>query len=91
MKQILLIGPQGIGKSIAANRIAIALGCTSVVHEWDGVKELPCNVLAISNYDLFIKGHGSNPNLNMPALMVDTPQALQTLTEALEHQATRNQ
>lgn len=81
MSRFLLTGPAKIGKSVAANRIANALGCKNIKYEWDGIEALPDNVLAITNR---YSWHGDIPSVIW--FIVDSPEALQALVEALEYQ-----
>lgn len=80
MSKFLLIGPPKIGKSVAANRIARALGYTNIIYEWDGQAELPDHVLAVANCEPnpFSTGKGE------VVFMVNSSIDLQTLVEALE-------
>lgn len=78
MSRFILIGPPKIGKSVAANRIADALGCANIKYEWDAVSHLPENTLAITN----------NPNWDripdITLLVVGSSETLHTLVDALE-------
>lgn len=96
MSRFLLTGPAKIGKSVAANRIANALGCASIKYEWDGIEKLPENVLAVSNSSELLhllymaaSRHFNNtftPYKSMTMFTVGTSEALQALVEALEYQ-----
>lgn len=80
MNRFVLIGPPQIGKSVAAHRIARALGYTNIIYEWDGQAELPDHVLAVANCEPnpFSTGKGE------VVFMVNSSIDLQTLVEALE-------
>ena len=86
MSRFLLIGPPQIGKSVAANRIANALGCASIKYEWDGVEKLPDSVLAIATYTNLDPDDMEQHLKTMPIFIVNTSEALQALVEALEYQ-----
>lgn len=47
--KFLLTGPQGIGKTRAAKRLAAALGLSHIVDDWNGSDDLPGNTLGINN------------------------------------------
>ena len=86
MSRFLLTGPEKIGKSVAANRIANALGCASIKYEWDGVEPLPDSVLAIATYTNLDSADMEQHLKTMPVFIVNTSDALQALVEALEYQ-----
>jgi len=46
---VVVIAPQGAGKSRHAAALAQRLGCTSIVDEWDGHGELPAGALVLTN------------------------------------------
>jgi len=48
MTSYVLCGPQGIGKTKRAAELAAALGCTTVLDDWDGAGRLPDRVLAVT-------------------------------------------
>lgn len=87
MSRFLLTGTEKIGKSVAANRIANALGCASIKYEWNGIEALPDSVLAVvaptalNPDDILADNIGS-----MVLFIVDTSEGLQALVEALEYQ-----
>lgn len=87
MSRFLLIGPPKIGKSVAANRIANALGCAHIKYEWDGIDALPDSVLIVINYGS-IKPQPllrcKPPLWNLVAFTVESSGGLQALVEALE-------
>ncbi len=92
MSRFLLAGPAKIGKSVAANRIANALGCAGIKYEWDGVEPLPDSVLAIATCTNLNPDDMEQHLKTMPIFIVDTSEALQALVEALEYQqVTHNQ
>lgn len=84
MSRFVLIGPPKIGKSVAANRIANALGCTSIKYEWDGIEALPDSVLAVTTYTNLNPDDMEQHLKTMAVFIVDTSEALQALVEALE-------
>lgn len=81
MSKFLLIGPPKIGKSVAANRIANALGCTSIKYEWDSINELPDNALAVGTLNVDL----SRVDTSTVVFLADSSGALQALVEGLEH------
>lgn len=92
MSRFLLTGPAKIGKSVAANRIANALGCDSIKYEWDGIEPLPESVLAVATYTALDPDDMEQHLKTMAMFIVDTSEALQALVEALEYrQVTHNQ
>ena len=46
---IVVVGPQGCGKSTIAQALADHFGCASIVHEWDGRTTLDEDALALTN------------------------------------------
>ena len=46
---VVIIAPQGAGKSRHAETLRAMFGCTSIVDEWDGVTPLPPGALALTN------------------------------------------
>jgi hypothetical protein len=91
MSRFLLAGPAKIGKSVAANRIANALGCAHIKYEWDGIEALPDSVLAVTTdknirADKWQQHLETRERLLMTIFIVDTSEALQALVEALEYQ-----
>lgn len=84
MSRFLLTGPEKIGKSVAANRIANALGCAHIKHEWDGIETLPESVLAVTTYTNLDPDDMEQHLKTMAVFIVDTSEALQALVEALE-------
>lgn len=86
MSSFLLTGPAKIGKSVAANRIANALGCASIKYEWNGIEPLPESVLAVATFTNLDPDDMEQHLKTMPAFLVDTSEALQALVEALEYQ-----
>lgn len=86
MSRFLLTGPAKIGKSVAANRIANALGCAHIKYEWNGIDPLPDSVLAIATYTALDPDDMEQHLKTMPVFIVDTSEALQALVEALEYQ-----
>lgn len=47
----ILAGPQGIGKTTHAAKLALLLGCTTITDEWNGRDSLQPETLAITNAD----------------------------------------
>lgn len=82
MSRFLLIGPPKIGKSVAANRIANALGCKSIKYEWHSISQLPDGVLAITNDPEAACNVMHYPDI--VTFRVESSQGLQALVEALE-------
>lgn len=84
MSRFLLIGPPQIGKSVAANRIADALGCKSIKYEWDEIETLPDGVLAVASY-ANMHVHSFIPHTTTMAMfVVKSSEGLQALVEAIE-------
>lgn len=48
-KPVIIVAPQGAGKSRNANRLLAALGCKRLVDDWDGVTPLQSGDLALTN------------------------------------------
>ena len=46
---VILIAPQGAGKTRHAESLMRIFGCTSVIEEWDGASELPPRALALAH------------------------------------------
>jgi len=46
---VLLVGPQGVGKTLHASQLAAALGLKNILDEWNGRDRIPANTLALSN------------------------------------------
>lgn len=83
MSKFLLVGAPKIGKSVAAPRIANALGCTSIKYEWNGIDELADDSLAVST---MAQVAAEDVDTSIVVLFVDSVEALQTLVKCLEHQ-----
>lgn len=49
MPTVILHGAQGAGKSRIAAAVARALGCTSMVDEWDGKQAVAQGTLVVTN------------------------------------------
>lgn len=49
---VIVIAPQGAGKTQQAHALAERFGCTSIVEEWDGVSELSPGALALTHCDV---------------------------------------
>lgn len=49
---MIVIAPQGAGKSRHAQALAARYGCTAIVDEWDGASELAPGTLALTNLAL---------------------------------------
>jgi hypothetical protein len=57
---VIVVAPQGAGKSLHAAALASRFGCTSIVDEWDGLSELPTGALALTNVELGdLAGHAT--------------------------------
>ena len=52
MPTVILHGAQGAGKSCSAAAVARALGCTSMVDEWDGKQAIAQGALVVTNLRL---------------------------------------
>ena len=50
-KRFVLVGPQGIGKSLNSYALANSLGVPNVEYEWDGKSHIEDGTLAITNGD----------------------------------------
>ena len=50
-KPIIIVTPQGAGKTLNAQKLQQALGCTRIVDEWDGRSPLQPGDLALTNAD----------------------------------------
>ncbi|SDF22964.1 hypothetical protein [Phytopseudomonas seleniipraecipitans] len=50
-KPVIIIAPQGIGKSLCAADLLKSLGCVRVVEEWDGKAPLLPGDLALTSLD----------------------------------------
>lgn len=59
MTSYVLCGPQGIGKTRRADQLAAALGCTTVLDDWNGDRVLPDGVLAVTNDCVYFPAPGS--------------------------------
>lgn len=46
---VIVIAPQGAGKTRNAATLAARFGCMSIVDEWDGVSELQPGTLALTS------------------------------------------
>lgn len=49
---VIVVAPQGAGKSLYAHELSLRFGCTTIVDDWDGVQELPAGALALTNMPL---------------------------------------
>ena len=49
---VIVIAPQGTGKTRNAAALAARFGCNCIVDEWDGVSELQPGTLALTNMGL---------------------------------------
>ena len=49
---VVVVIPQGAGKTRHATALAERFGCTSIVDEWDGRSDLPPGALALTNVGL---------------------------------------
>lgn len=49
---VIVVAPQGAGKSLYAHELSLRFGCTTIVDDWDGVQELPAGALALTNIPL---------------------------------------
>ncbi len=52
-KPVIVVGPQGSGKTRNAKAFMRAFGCSRLVDEWDGVVGLRDGDLALTNLELF--------------------------------------
>lgn len=48
-KPIIIVAPQGAGKTINAQKLKSGLGCTRIVDSWDGRSPLKPGDLALTN------------------------------------------
>jgi hypothetical protein len=82
-QKFILTGPQGIGKSIEAERIIAALNLSGFYDDWDGASDFPANSLAITTLpraDMVFDNSAS-------ILIVEDRKALLDLVAALERAA----
>lgn len=49
MRSVIVHGPQGCGKTSAAQVLQRHFGCTQIVDEWDGREPLPDGALVMTN------------------------------------------
>lgn len=49
---VIVVAPQGAGKSLYAPDLAARFGCTSIVDEWDGLSDPPDGALVLTNLRL---------------------------------------
>lgn len=49
---VIVAAPQGAGKTLAAAALCKRFGCTRIVDEWDGERELEPGDLALTNVPL---------------------------------------
>ena len=59
---VIVIAPQGAGKTFNSKLIAKAFGCTSILDDWDGKKRLQPGTLALTNLSPFDLALASEPN-----------------------------
>lgn len=78
--KFLLTGPQAIGKTQAAARIAGALGLSNVVDDWISSNYLPDNTLAINNDGLPLSDGWDD----VVVLQASSSEYLQALIQAIE-------
>lgn len=52
-KSLIIVGPQGSGKTKNAAAFLRAFGCSQVVDEWDGMSPLKGGDLALTNVEQF--------------------------------------
>lgn len=48
-RPIIIVAPQGAGKTVNAQKLQAALGCTRIVDGWDGHSRLQPGDLALTN------------------------------------------
>lgn len=77
----ILSGPQGIGKSRQAQRLALLLGCTSVIDplEGDNPPPIPAGALAVRTWD----GASFIPPAGSVVIAATDEAALQNLMDTL--------
>ena len=47
-KKVIVYGPQGCGKTLAAEQLMRKFGCESLLDEWDGSTQIPPGHLALT-------------------------------------------
>lgn len=49
---VVVVAPQGAGKTRFAQQLAERFGCTSIVDDWDGRGNVPAGALVLTNVDI---------------------------------------
>lgn len=57
-KRFVLVGPQGIGKSLNSYALANSLGVPNIQYEWDGQSRMEDGTLAITNGEYVMPNGG---------------------------------
>lgn len=79
-KRFVLVGPQGIGKSLNSYALGNSLGVSNVQYEWDGKSQIEDGTLAITNGEYVMPEGGV-------AFHVENADGLYALIDLLQCQA----
>lgn len=65
---VIVIAPQGAGKTRCAEALAARYGCTSIVDDWDGAGELQPGTLALTSVELPAVAQPANDPVRDPII-----------------------